>query len=121
MWLCLSLLTPRGGDTHIPAVDFRGHRHVSGIMWSRIQALGAARPSPMCTLRSTCSAHSSCDGLPRQPGRWRHARCWTSEEGQAWRWGAPGDELLGKEPGPPEKLPFVYAALAAASLLRNLL
>ena len=26
-----------------------------------------------------------------------------------------GDELLGKEPGPPEELPFVYAALATTS------
>ena len=69
-----------------------------------------------CVPPSICPAHNPETGLSRQPGRWRqHTRRWISEEGQARGGAPPGDELLGKEPGPPEELPSVYAALAATS------
>ena len=114
---CVSLFEPAdskvGTLKHIPrALTPRGQ----GPCGPESRPLGGGTFLHPCVPPSICPAHSPETGLSRQPGRWRqHTRRWISEEGQAWGGAPPGDELLGKEPGPPEGLPSVYATLAATS------
>lgn len=69
-----------------------------------------------CVPLSTYSAHSPVRGSPGSQGDGGSTPgAGPVRRGRRGGGAPPGDELLGKELGPPEELPFVYAALAAAS------
>lgn len=69
-----------------------------------------------CVPLSTCSAQSPVTGSPGSQGDGGSTPgAGPVRRGRRGGGAAPGDELLGKEPGPPEELPFVYAALATTS------